>query len=184
MKTAALYGGSFDPPHIGHEAVVKALIDLDFLDEIILMPTYLNPFKAASCAPAKLRLGWLENIFSNYKKVRVSSFEVDMNKKVPTLKSVQHLLKNYEKIYLVIGADNLKSLQEWYKYEELNKLVTFIVASRENIDIPKEFIKINIDIDISSSELRKKIDISKLAKQNSQEIATYYTETMKEKNAR
>ena len=46
MDTIALFGGSFDPPHIGHEAVVKALKDFKEIDKIIIMPTFLNPFKS------------------------------------------------------------------------------------------------------------------------------------------
>ena len=68
MKNIALYGGSFDPPHIGHEAVVKALLDLNYIDKIIIMPTFLNPFKDGSTAPSSLRLDWLKEIYSDFKR--------------------------------------------------------------------------------------------------------------------
>lgn len=137
MKNIALYGGSFDPPHIGHEAVVKALLDLNYIDKIIIMPTFLNPFKDGSTASSLLRLGWLKEIYSNFKRVSVSSYEVDKNKKVPTIESVEYLLKSYEKVYVVIGADNLEKLQNWNRFTELEKLVTFIVAQRNGVEISK-----------------------------------------------
>ena len=180
MKTIALYGGSFDPPHLAHEAIVKALKKLEFIDKVVVMPTFLNPFKETFTAPAELRLHWLRDIFSSYNDVEVSAYEVDLKKKVPTIDTVKNLLKDYGKIYLVIGADNLKSLQDWYKYDELKELATFIVATRKNIKIPKKFIKLDINENISSSHLRENLDISKIPKKVRDEIAQYY----KEHNAR
>ncbi len=176
MRTIALFGGSFDPPHLGHEAIVKALNELSFIDHIIVMPTYLNPFKNSSVAPASRRLEWLKEIFFSMKKVEVSSFEVEQKVKVPTLKTVKHLLKSYKKIYLVIGADNLKSLDKWHGFNELKTVVIFIVATREKIDIPKGFISLQIDENISSSELRNKMNINTLSKINAKKIIKYYKE--------
>jgi len=180
MKSIALFGGSFDPPHIGHEAIVKALLKLDFIDEVVVMPTFLNPFKSKSVAPAKLRLKWLEEIFASFKKVQIDSFEVFQDKKVPSIETVTYLLSKYKKIYLVIGADNLAHLNEWYKIDELKKLVTFIVATRDDLKIPQSFIKLNIDENISSIELRKNIVEDKLSKITKDKIVKYY----KEKNER
>ena len=180
MRTIALYGGSFDPPHLGHEAIVKALRDLDFIDKVVVMPTFLNPFKESFTAPAELRLQWLKKIFSSYKDVEVSSYEVDLKQKVPTVATVKHLLKQYNKIYLVIGADNLKSLHKWYKFDELKKMVTFIVITRDNIEIPKNFIRLNVNENISSSRLRENFERSKIPKKVADEITQYY----KEHNAR
>lgn len=176
MKNIALYGGSFDPPHIGHEAVVKALLDLDYIDKIIIMPTFLNPFKDGSTAPSSLRLEWLKEIYSDFKKVSVSSYEVDKNKKVPTIETVEFLLQTYEKVYVVIGADNLEKLQSWHRFDELEKLVTFIVAQRDGVEISKNFITLGVDEKVSSSALRKKIDIAKLSKKMAKQIQQYYKE--------
>ena len=176
MTTIALFGGSFDPPHLGHEAIVKALNELNFIDKIIVMPTFLNPFKSSSVASATQRLKWLEEIFFSMKKVEVSPFEVQQNTSVPTLETVKHLLKSYKKIYLVIGADNLKSLETWYGFDELKTIVTFVVATREKIEIPKDFLCLEIDEDISSSNLRDKMSITGLSKINAEKIVKYYKE--------
>jgi len=178
--TIALYGGSFDPPHIGHKAVVEALDKLDYIDEIIIMPTFLNPFKSASHAPSELRFKWLKEIFKDFKNVKIDRYEVDKSRQVPSIESVKHLLKTYKNVYLVIGADNLKSLENWTNYKELKELVTFIVASRDNIIVDKKFINLDIDKSISSSELRKNIDISMLPTECATEIEKHY----KENNAR
>jgi len=174
METIALFGGSFDPPHIAHEALVKALLEIEGIDKVVVMPTYLNPFKSHFFAPSELRLKWLKKIFSDSNKVEVSDFEVRQNKKVPSIESVKHLLKSYKKIYLVIGADNLSSLSKWTSFDELNSLVTFIVASRDSVDIPESYLRLNIDIDVSSTMLREDLDITKLPSKCADEIIKFY----------
>ncbi|MDD5401485.1 MAG: nicotinate (nicotinamide) nucleotide adenylyltransferase [Sulfurimonas sp.] len=176
MDTIALFGGSFDPPHIGHEAIVKALSEFKDIDKVIVVPTFLNPFKSQFYAPASLRVKWLKEIFSDYNNVEVSEYEVLQEKKVPTIQTVKHLLKSYKKIYLVIGADNLASLHEWNRYNELRDLVTFIVVPRDGIEISQEFLRLNIDEKVSSTKLREEIEISKLPKKCAKEIYNFYTE--------
>ncbi len=176
MKNIALFGGSFDPPHIGHEAIVEALLQREEIDKVVVMPTFLNPFKEKSHASASLRLAWLREIFAPLQKVEVSSFEVDQGRKVPTLESVQHFLQEYESVFLVIGADNLKKLHHWYKYDLLKELVTFIVVSRDNIEIPDDFIELKVEVPISSTKLRANIQIDMLPKVCAKEIEKYYKE--------
>lgn len=176
MDTIALFGGSFDPPHIGHEAVVEALKNFKDIDKIIIMPTFLNPFKSSFHAPASLRLKWLKEIFCDDENVIISDYEVLQNRQVPTIETIEHLLKSYKKIYLVIGADNLAKLHLWKSYDVLQKLVTFVVASRENIEIPKEFLTLHVAVDVSSTHLREKMEISKLPKKCATQIYNFYKE--------
>jgi len=174
METIALFGGSFDPPHIAHEALVKALLEIKEIDKVIVMPTYLNPFKSHFFAPSELRLKWLKEIFSDIKEVEISDYEVSQNKKVPSVQSVKHLLKRYKKIYLVIGADNLASLHKWTSFDELKDLVTFMVASRDSVDIPDNYKMLSININVSSTMLREDLDITKLPSKCADEIIKFY----------
>jgi len=174
METIALYGGSFDPPHIGHKAIVEALEKLNYIDKIIIMPTFLNPFKSKSHAPSELRFKWLKEIFKDFNNVYIDRYEVEQNRQVPTIESVKYLLKTYENVYLVIGADNLGSLQKWNNYKELKDLVTFIVASRDNIIVDEKFIQLEVNEKTSSSELRDNINISMLPQVCAEEIEQYY----------
>jgi len=176
MDTIALFGGSFDPPHIGHEAIVKALQTFKDVDKIIVMPTFLNPFKSKFHAPATLRMEWLKKIFKEYKNVEISDFEVIQKRQVASIDTVKHLLTKYTKIYLVIGADNLNSLDKWQDYYELKKLVSFVVVPRNNIEIPDNFLKLDINEDISSTSLRKKSNTLKLPNICAKQIQKYYKE--------
>jgi len=180
MKTIALFGGSFDPPHIGHKAVVEAVLKLKEIDGVVVMPTFLNPFKNSSYAPPNLRLKWLKKIFLDKKNVKVSSYEVDKNEKIPTIQTVKHLLKTYKKIYLIVGADNLSLLHKWKDIDELKQLVNIVVAKRDKLPIDTKFLKLDVDEDISSTKLRENIITSKLPKECAKEIEKFY----KEYNAR
>jgi len=155
MDTVALFGGSFDPLHTGHEAIIKALQDFEYIEKIIVVPTFLNPFKSKSHSPSKERYDSLKERFKTNKNVEISDYEIKQKEKVPSIKTVKYFLKQYKKIYLVIGADNLSSLHLWHDYEELKNLVTFIIATRDSIDVPKEYLKLNINVDISSTQIRK-----------------------------
>jgi nicotinate-nucleotide adenylyltransferase len=161
MESIALFGGSFDPPHNGHRAIVKAAQKLDFLDKIIVMPTYLNPFKSNSHHSPQKRLELTHEMFDGFEKVEISDFEISQGQKTPSITTVKHLLKKYDKIYLIIGADNLASLDRWQDYQELKKLVTFIVATRDDIEIPKKYIKLDVDEKISSTQIRESYKLEK-----------------------
>ena len=176
MKTIALFGGSFDPPHLGHKAVVEAALSTLEIDTLVVMPTFLNPFKSQVYASSQLRLTWLEQIFATYDRVKVSDFELTCKRKVPTFETVNMLLKEYDKIYLIIGADNLASLRKWHRFEELKELVTFVVASRQEIEIPKEFLTLDVSEPISSTHLREEIKKEFLPEQVAQEIEKFYKE--------
>ncbi|WP_345992425.1 nicotinate (nicotinamide) nucleotide adenylyltransferase [Sulfurimonas sp. HSL-1716] len=176
MKTIALFGGTFDPPHLGHLSIVKAALSCLDVDKVIVMPAFLNPFKSKVHAPPELRLKWLKKIFSVYDDVEVDDFELACKRKVPSLETVRHLKKRYEKIYLVIGADNLKSLDRWYGYDELKKLVTFVVASRDDIDIPSGYILLHVDEPVSSTSLREKTKKEFLPVEIAGEIEKFYKE--------
>ncbi len=171
----ALFGGSFDPPHNGHISIINtALKELD-IDKLIIIPTYLNPFKSKSFAPAKLRLEWLKEIV-NDSRVEISDFEIKQKRKVPTIESVKHFNKSVENLYFIIGGDNLESLSSWYNFNELDKLVTWVVASRDDIHIDKKYISLHVNEPISSTQIRKELKREDLPKKIATSVINYYKE--------
>ncbi len=176
MDTIALFGGSFDPPHLGHVAIVEALEKLDFIDKIIIVPAFLNPFKTKTFASSEQRLAWLECLFETKKKVCIENYELVQKRKVTSIETVEYLLQKYAKIYFVIGADNLANLHQWHRFEALDEKVTFIVAKRNKIAIPKQYMTLDVDSPISSTMLRKKLDTKKISKKCAEQIAHHYKE--------
>ncbi len=160
----AIFGGSFDPVHIGHEAIVhNALNKLD-IDKLVVVPTYLNPFKNSFHLEPNLRYELLKKVFDNLEKVEICDYEIKQAKPVYSIQTVKYLknLYNASKIYLIIGADNFENLHKWYKIDELDSLVEFVIASRDGY-VNKQlqgFKTLKVDIDISSSQLRNEIDLN------------------------
>ena len=153
MKSA-IFGGSFDPPHLGHiEIVNKAL--KSGIDKIIIMPNYLNPLKHTFSAPPELRLRWLKEIFKDFKNVEVSDFEISQKRPVYSIATIKH----FKPDYFIIGSDNLYTLDKWHRIDEILKKVEFIVATRGTVDknlLSKYNIKkvLDVDIPVSSTQIR------------------------------
>lgn len=152
----ALFGGSFDPPHKGHEAIVYSAIKALDIERLIIIPTYINPFKSGYKAPPELRLKWLREIFSDMHSVEVSDYEVLKRRPSYAIETVEHFANEGQKLYYIIGADNVASLHKWHNFEKLNNLVTWVVATRAPYKAPNDFITLHVDIPISSSRLRER----------------------------
>ena len=160
----AIFGGSFDPLHLAHVAIVQsALNELD-IDKLIVVPTYLNPFKSSFYLDPQTRYELLKKVFIKFEKVEVSNYEINQLAPSYSVNTVNYLKNLYKpsKIYLIIGEDNINDLDKWYKYDELKKLVEFVVASRTGFETKKanEFKSLDININISSTELRDKINLN------------------------
>ena len=164
--TIALFGGSFDPPHIGHEKIVnKVLLELNDIEKLIIMPTFLNPFKTKFDFKPQERYNLMTELFQQNKFIDVLNFEIKQNKPVATIDTINYLKKIYKakKIYLIIGSDNLKSLDKWKDFQILKRSVEFIVITRKQYEVKNDIIEfkiINMDIDISSSNLRETHNIN------------------------
>ena len=170
----AVFGGSFDPIHIAHEAIVnKALKTLE-IDKIIVVPTYLNPFKSSFHLEPKTRFNLLKKVFENNSQVNICDYEINQNRPVYSIETIKYLknLYNPSKIYIIIGADNVESLDKWSNIDELKSLAQFVVAKRAGFESEKlkDFKTLDLDIDISSTKLRDKIDISYIPDQIKDEV--------------
>ncbi len=171
----AIFGGSFDPPHTGHEEIVEEVLNSLPVNKLFIVPTHLNPFKKEFFAPSKLRLKWLKTIFTK-KEIEILDYEVRQERAVPTIETIEYLKSIYKlkKIYLIVGADNFANINKWYRYEELSKQVEFVVASRDNQNIPKNLIKLPINASISSSKLRSNMNTSFIPHKIKEEVGEYY----------
>lgn len=159
----ALFGGSFDPPHFGHKKIVEEALKVLDIDKLIVMPTYLNPFKTRSHFEAQTRIQMVKELLKKFESVTISDFEVKHNRKVSTIETVNYLYTHYDiqNLYLIIGADNLEKLHLWDSYEQLEQKVQFVIASRDKITIDPKYKTLQINCDISSTKIRKDLDTIK-----------------------
>ena len=108
MKKIAMFGGSFNPPHIGHLELAQAFIDRLSLDKLLLIPVFSPPHKSGSeMASAQHRLNMCKLLEKYNNKIEVSDIEVirgGSSYTVDTLKALQALYPDDE-LFLIIGAD-------------------------------------------------------------------------------
>ena len=119
----AIYGGSFNPPHLGHrEAVITALEALN-PDLLLIIPDHEPPHKEmeeGSPTPAQ-RLELCRLTFGDLEHVEISSLELERNGKSYTYDTVRELQERYPdaRLTLIIGTDMILSFEEWYHFEYL-----------------------------------------------------------------
>lgn len=164
----AIFGGSFDPVHKGHEQIVKKALKKLTIDKFLLIPTYLNPIKHSSHLSAKKRFTLLKKLFFKQKNVHVSSYEIDQKKPVFSIETIKHMKKKYNasKIYLIIGADNYNTFHLWKDYKKIKKLVNLVVVTRDGFkQIELKKVKVlKVDVKVSSSYIRSTYDTTEIPK--------------------
>ena len=183
----AIYGGSFNPMHIGHEKIVDYVLKNLHMDKIIIIPVGIPSHRENNLEQSNIRLKICREIFKNNKKVEVSDIEIKAEGKSYTYDTLLKLIQIYDKdneFFEIIGEDSLKNLKTWKNYKELLNLCKFIVFRRKddkNTEIDSEFLNNkNIIIleneyyNISSTEIRNKVknkeDISGLVNKKVKKI--------------
>lgn len=174
----AVFGGSFDPPHKGHDQIIHEALKVLDIQKLFIVPTWISPFKERFFAPPSKRLQWIEKLWASLQKVQICTFELDNNRPTPTIETIEHLYENFfiEKCFFIIGADNIKRLHEWDRYEDLSKKVEFVVATRNGLPIPKNLKKLQINATISSSILRETSNYTDIPKKIAQSVQEFYKE--------
>ena len=169
--TTAVYGGSFNPPHLGHRMVVENILrDLD-VDRFIFLPLGTAPHKRNMASPDD-RLRMCELTIEGIEGAEVSDIEVRREGYTYTIDTITALKQlGYEDIAYVIGSDILFTIETWRRFRELVPMVRFICIPRpgdtEDIYLKRDMLKSSYgaDIvfagfsgpDISSTEIRKLI---------------------------
>ncbi len=174
---SALFGGSFDPPHLGHRRIVEAVLALPSIDEVVVVPAWRNPFKDRSHAPTERRLEWCRRVCA-MPGVVVSDYEIRQQRPVRTWETLRALSSEHPLDHLVIGADNLPSIRDWYRFEELDRSVTWIVVTRPgcptDTSILRKSILLPLDLPVSSTEIRNGSKHELLDPSIREEIETFY----------
>ena len=128
-----LYGGSFDPVHLGHLLVAQAAVEETELDRLVFIPAAQSPFKPASFpAPGRLRSRMLRLAVSGQSRYAVDEFELARGGVSYTIDTVREFQRRYAgaEIFWLIGADHVPTLPLWREAPELAARVTFVVIPR------------------------------------------------------
>lgn len=140
MRRVGLFGGSFNPIHLGHLYLVNAARDALHLDAVILMPTGQAPHKDSSAyASAADRLEMCRLAIADKPWMTVSDLEINRPGKSYTVKTLRQLRKQYPDVAwtLLIGSDMLLTFEQWYCWQEILQMAHICVVSRETGDYEK-----------------------------------------------
>lgn len=223
LLNLAIFGGSFNPPHSGHRAIIECALKCEFIDFLIILPNFKNPLKCESEAflNDKERFNALELVVREavdsvvdsahirakiYKKtptkksieslldsikdsqdsprdslknaptapkiILISNYEISQKKPSFAIKSILHFKNLYapKNLYFIIGADILGELEKWHKINEIRQNARFIVATRGEIPVPSEFLRFEINENISSTAIRANWKILNIFWQNRQKF--------------
>lgn len=135
MENIAVFGGTFNPIHIGHIEILASINSLEFIDKVIIMPSKIPPHKEVDfLADESHRIAMCKIVSDKFSKVTVCDLELKRKGKSYTVDTVSELKVIYPnaKIYLTIGADMLLSFHTWKGYEDIIKQVSFICFNRGN----------------------------------------------------
>ena len=131
-KRIALFGGSFNPPHLGHVEMCRWLLDRGDLDAVWVIPCFLHPFEKplvsfedryAMCLFAFSPLG---------RRVLVIDVERELGGLSHTVRTIKYLAQKYPRyvFQLVTGSDAAAETPAWKDAEEIQKLVSMITVPR------------------------------------------------------
>lgn len=153
-----VFGGTFDPVHVGHLSIAQAALECVPLDRIVFVPARRSPLKARGpLASEEDRLAMLRLATAEEPRFEVSTVELDrpgVSYTVDTLEA----LAGEDVLYLVMGADAANEFERWHRPERIRELATLLVASRPGAPTPPERHGVVVFdapcLDISSRELR------------------------------
>ena len=158
------FGGSFDPPHIGHLSIIQSCIVES--QQFVLIPTKQSPFKDhIPLASAHHRIRMLELLISKIDHpIIIDDWEINNPAPNYTYETIRHLQMDYPKrnLFMVIGGDQLTYFHKWKNYRKIMNLVRIVAFNRDkNQYAPPDGMQISwladFQVDISSTAIREKI---------------------------
>ncbi len=169
MARIGILGGTFDPPHNGHIAIARAALEELNLSEVIFVPANIPPHKLKRIVAGQSdRLVMLELSLGNNSRFKISTIEMDRpgpSYTADTLTELNALYPNDE-LFLLIGADNVTDIEDWYQPERIAELARIAAANRPNFNphgiYADKVIYFKMPpTDISSTEVRDRIRAGK-----------------------
>ena len=121
-----LYGGSFNPVHLGHVGIAKRAIADLALDKLIVIPANVSPFKTEQSMPWE-RVELVKAAFRDLEKTVVDLREIERGGVSYAIDTVRQIAAENPgaELFFVIGEDSVEGLPRWKDIDELKKLVTF-----------------------------------------------------------
>ncbi len=161
MRRIGVFGGSFDPIHRGHTAILRAAQKHFDFDWIYVVPAHQNPLKksAAHSLPARLRA--LRSAVRPMSYVRISLHEAKQARAAYTIGTLGYFKKRHPNaaLFFIAGSDILKTFGKWKDPAGILRAATLAIAARPGFPRPKNGPGIEVfemkPVRASSTELRR-----------------------------
>ena len=172
-----LFGGTFDPIHIGHMIIMENVINFMNLDKIYILPNSNPPHKLENKkTKINLRLKMIEKSIKNNPKLSINDYDFKDNKIHYTYKTINYFKKTYpnDEFFFIMGEDSFMGIEKWKKYQEIldENLIIFKRESGKNSSLLSKINEIkkynrniylidNLSLDISSTLIRNLVKNNK-----------------------
>ena len=169
-----LYGGSFDPVHLGHLLVAYAALEELALDRLVFIPAAQSPFKPGTQpAPAAIRTRMLRLALAGETRFDVDELELRRGGVSFTVDTVREFANRHPgaQLFWLIGADHVPTLPKWREAEALTALVEFVVIPRPGeaeATLPSPYRLHQLrgwPLRVSSSDIRQRVATGKPVRQ-------------------
>jgi len=166
-----LFGGSFDPIHLGHLIMAEDAVHFARLDQLIFLPAFSSPLREnLPGTSASDRLAMVRLATDAFPSFAVDDFDIQQGRRVYCYEIAEHYRKSFPdaELFFLIGGDQYRQLDRWERCEEIRRELTFICARRgddestgrtpanETGDSDILFLP-NRRVDISASEIRERV---------------------------
>ncbi len=155
MIRVAVFGGSFNPPHVAHLLAAALVVATEEVDRLLVVPAFRHPF-AKDLAPFEARARMCNASLGRLPRVEVSRIEEELGGESRTLRTLEALHAKFPSwsLRLVIGGDVLADASKWHRFDLVEKLAPPLVIGREGFsgDERPHYLP-----EISSTDVRAKI---------------------------
>jgi len=162
-----IFGGTFDPPHVGHLIVADDVAAALSLDRVVFVPAAAHPLKGAAVeAPAEMRLRMVQAAVADSDLFAVDERELEREGPSYSIETVEELAEENPaaELFFLVGSDILAEFHRWHRVRELADRTRIVVMSRAGVDAPQDprvgiaFTRVEVThIGISSTQIRERI---------------------------
>lgn len=138
-KRIALYGGTFDPIHLGHLEIARRVLELFEIEKVLFVPAQAPPHKVGRAVTEPIhRYAMLALATQNDPQLSISTFELDAPNRRYTVNTIEHFQNVFgesTELFFIMGADSWSEIKTWREWERLLGMINHIVVTRPGYEV-------------------------------------------------